>query len=136
MKPPGVTRISCSGFNPQVIPFSALYLPTGFGTFWLRRNVSARPSCNRPCIGCTQRPGRMPWLQRPRVSRLDWEMVTIRPPRAENTFAPLSSPAFLTATLPKDQKLVQWLQDLSVDPTTIQTVSTPPPAPNQRQLED
>ncbi|XP_006239082.1 mitogen-activated protein kinase kinase kinase 6 isoform X2 [Rattus norvegicus] len=26
------------------------------------------------------------------------------------------------ATLPKDQKLVQWLQDLSVDPTTIQTL--------------
>lgn len=26
------------------------------------------------------------------------------------------------ATLPKDQKLVQWLQDLSVDPATIQTL--------------
>lgn len=34
-----------------------------------------------------------------------------------------SLPDCLTATLSKDQSLVQWLQELSVDPATIQTVS-------------
>lgn len=124
--------MSCSGFNLQVLSFYHPHLPTGFGTFWLRRNVNARPWCNRPCIGYMQRSGRVLWLQRPQVSRLDWEMVKVRLPLAEDLCRP-SSPAFLTATLPKDQNLVQWLQELSVDPATIQTVSkcelAAPPTP-------
>lgn len=118
--------MSCRGFNLQVLSFYHPHLPTGFGTFWLRRNVNARPWCNRPCIGYMQRSGRVLWLQRPQVSRLDWEMVKVRLPLAEDLCRP-SSPAFLTATLPKDQNLVQWLQELSVDPATIQTVSTHQP---------
>lgn len=84
-------RISYRGFNPQVLSFyhpHLPHLPTGFGTFWLRRNVSARPWCNRPCIGCMLRSGRVLWLQRPQVSRLDWEMVKVRPPLAEDFTRP------------------------------------------------
>lgn len=54
---------------------------------------------------------------------------------AGNTLAFLIVCLF-TASLPKDQSLVQWLQELSVDPATIQTVSEwglSPPT-NQRQV--
>lgn len=122
MKSLGITLDKLQRLQSQTLPFYHPYIPTGFGTFWLRRNASARPWCNRPCIGCMQRPGPMPSLQRPQVSRLAWEMVKVRPPLADDP-CPLSSPAFLTATLPNDQNLVQWLQELSVDPATIQTVS-------------
>lgn len=59
-------------------------------------------------------------------------MVNVRPLLAEDTSC--SSPGLLTATLPKDQSLVQWLQELSVDPATIQTVSKPElPVPDPHQ---
>lgn len=68
-----------------------------------------------------QRPGLMPWLQNPQVSRLAWGMGSAGLLLAGTPLD--SSPDYLTATLSKDQSLVQWLQDLSVDPVTIQTVS-------------
>lgn len=72
-------------------------------------------------MGSMQRPGLMPWLQSSQVSRLAWGMGSAGLLLAGTPLD--SSPDYLTATLSKDQSLVQWLQDLSVDPVTIQTVS-------------